>query len=108
PACAAAGQSRRLSADGYPQRAQCGAVTFQPAAANSGRDFRKRYGWTWRGAAGMTRWLKVLRAEYLREWRTAIRYPMEIGTGLIMMFLLFMGFFFGGRQIAGGQVSGEN
>ncbi|MEZ5339482.1 MAG: hypothetical protein R3F46_14630, partial [bacterium] len=55
-----------------------------------------------------TRWLKVLRAEYLRELRTALRYPMEIGTGLLVMFLFFAGIFFGARQIAGGSISAEN
>ncbi|MCB1220346.1 MAG: hypothetical protein H7A35_16330 [Planctomycetales bacterium] len=55
-----------------------------------------------------TRWLKVMRAEYLRELRTALRYPMEIGTGLLVMFLFFAGIFFGARQIAGGVISAEN
>ena len=42
-----------------------------------------------------TRWLKVMRAEYLRELRTALRYPMEIGTGLLVMFLFFAVYIWG-------------
>lgn len=56
----------------------------------------------------MTRWLKVLRAEFQRELRTALRYPMEIGSGLIVMFLFFMAIFYGARQFAGGQISGKS
>ena len=56
----------------------------------------------------MTHWLKVMRAEYLRELRTALRYPMEIGSGLIVMFLFFMAIFYGAKQFAGGQISGQS
>jgi ABC-2 type transport system permease protein len=53
----------------------------------------------------MTRWLKVLRAEYLRELRTSLRYPMEIGSGLLIMFIFFAGIYYGARQFAGGSIS---
>ncbi len=55
-----------------------------------------------------TRWLKVLRAEYLRELRTSLRYPMEIASGLLVMFIFFAGIFYGARQFAGGDISAQN
>lgn len=55
-----------------------------------------------------TRWLKVMRAEYLRDLRTALRYPVEILSGLLVMFLFFMAIFFGAKQFSGGEISAQS
>lgn len=49
----------------------------------------------------MRRWLKILRAEFTREVTTALRYPLELGTGVFIMYVIFMGIFSGARAIAG-------
>ena len=50
----------------------------------------------------MRRWLKIARAELVRDITLSLRYPMELGTGLMVMYLLFMGIYVGGRQMSGG------
>lgn len=51
----------------------------------------------------MRRWLKVLRAEFTREVTSALRYPLELGTGVFIMYVIFMGIFSGARSITGGE-----
>ena len=54
----------------------------------------------------MSRWLKIARAELVRDITLSLRYPMELGTGLLIMYFLFMGIYLGGRQLAGGAQLG--
>lgn len=56
----------------------------------------------------MKRWLKIARAEMLRDIRTALRYPVEVTTGIFIMYVLFMALYIGAKSIAGGQaLSGD-
>ncbi len=49
----------------------------------------------------MTRWLKIARAEVLRDLTTSLRYPLQLMTGLFIIYVLFMGLYMGARAIAG-------
>lgn len=49
------------------------------------------------------RWLKILRAEAYRDLITTLRYPVEISTGLVMLYVFFMGLYTGARMLAGKQ-----
>jgi ABC-2 type transport system permease protein len=50
------------------------------------------------------RFLQLLKAELVRDVTTALRYPMELFAGLIIMFALFMGLYTGARSLAGGAL----
>jgi ABC-2 type transport system permease protein len=54
----------------------------------------------------MIRWLKIVRAEFVRDVTTSLRYPVELGSGLIVMFLLFMGIYTGARSLLGAELEG--
>jgi len=49
----------------------------------------------------MIRWLKIARAEIVRDLKTSLRYPLELGTGIFILYVLFMGMFLGAKVIAG-------
>lgn len=49
------------------------------------------------------RWLKILRAEAYRDLITSLRYPVEMGTGLIILYVFFMGIYTGARMLSGKQ-----
>jgi ABC-2 type transport system permease protein len=49
------------------------------------------------------RWLKILRAEAYRDLITSVRYPVEMATGLFMLYVFFMGIYNGARKLAGTQ-----
>jgi ABC-2 type transport system permease protein len=49
----------------------------------------------------MRRWLKIMRAEILRDIRTTLRYPVELGTGIFVLYILFMGLYTGARALMG-------
>jgi ABC-2 type transport system permease protein len=49
------------------------------------------------------RWLKILRAEAYRDLITSVRYPVELATGLFMLYVFFMGIYNGARRLAGKQ-----
>jgi ABC-2 type transport system permease protein len=48
--------------------------------------------------------LQLLRAEFIRDLTTSLRYPMELLAGLFIMFSLFMGLITGAKSLAGGQL----
>jgi ABC-2 type transport system permease protein len=56
----------------------------------------------------MIRWLKSARAEFVRDFTLTLRYPLELFTGLFVLYLLFMGLFMGARLIAGQQALSGN
>ncbi len=49
------------------------------------------------------RWLKIARAEAVRDFKTALRYPVELCTGLVIMYVLFMALYLGALSLAGGK-----
>jgi ABC-2 type transport system permease protein len=49
----------------------------------------------------MRRWLKIARAEVLRDLKTTLRYPIELATGVFVLFILFMAIFTGMRTMMG-------
>ncbi len=49
----------------------------------------------------MRHWLRIAWAEWLRDLRISLRYPMEWITGLFIMYVLFMAMFLGGKAMAG-------
>jgi ABC-2 type transport system permease protein len=49
------------------------------------------------------RWLKILRAEAYRDLITSLRYPVEMVTGLLILYMFFMGLYTGARMLAGQQ-----
>ena len=49
----------------------------------------------------MIRWLKIARAELIRDVTTSLRYPLQLLTGLFIIYVLFMGLYMGARAIAG-------
>jgi ABC-2 type transport system permease protein len=51
--------------------------------------------------------LRVLRAEFVRDVTTALRYPMELIAGLVIMFALFMGLYTGASSLAGNVALAE-
>ena len=50
----------------------------------------------------MTRWLMVARAEAVRDIKLSLRYPIQIFTGVVILYVLFMGIFTGAALLAGG------
>ncbi|MCH7472474.1 hypothetical protein IIA79_05930 [bacterium] len=56
----------------------------------------------------MIRWLKVLRAEFLRDFTLALRYPVELFAGMFILYLLFMGLFLGAKVLAGSNAIAGN
>ncbi len=56
----------------------------------------------------MIRWLKIARAEFLRDFTTSIRYPLELLTGVFVLYVLFMGLFMGAKLLAGRQALSGN
>ena len=55
----------------------------------------------------MTRWLKAARAEAVRDIKLSLRYPIQIVTGIIILYVLFMGIFTGAAMLAGGGQAKE-
>lgn len=51
------------------------------------------------------RWLKIARAEAYRDVITSLRYPLEVVTGLAILFMLFMGLYASAMGMAGPLVS---
>lgn len=51
----------------------------------------------------MTRWLKIARAEMIRDLTVSLRYPVELFTGVFILYVLFMGLFMGAKMLSGGQ-----
>lgn len=51
----------------------------------------------------MTQLLKLVRAEFVRTFLLAVRYPLELFTGLLVMYLIFLGIFLGARSLIGGD-----
>jgi len=49
----------------------------------------------------MRRWLKAIRAEFIRDLTITLRYPVEVFFGLFVLYILFMGLFMGARMLAG-------
>lgn len=56
----------------------------------------------------MIRWLKILRAEIVRDFTLALRYPVEFFFGVFMLYVLFMGMFIGAKQLAGASALSGN
>jgi ABC-2 type transport system permease protein len=56
----------------------------------------------------MIRWLKIARAEFIRDLTTSLRYPLELLTGLFILYVLFMGLFMGAKLLAGQQALSGN
>ncbi|MBN2080875.1 hypothetical protein JW859_01585 [bacterium] len=56
----------------------------------------------------MTRWLKIARAELVRDFTISLRYPLELLTGLFILYVLFMGLFMGAKLLAGQQALSGN
>jgi ABC-2 type transport system permease protein len=54
----------------------------------------------------MSRWLRIARAEAVRDFSTALRYPLELLSGVVIMYVFFIGIVTGGRAIAGAQAVG--
>lgn len=52
----------------------------------------------------MSRFIQLLRAELIRDVTTALRYPMELIAGLVIMFALFMGLYTGAQSLTGGSL----
>ena len=49
----------------------------------------------------MRRWLLIARAEAVRDFATALRYPLELLSGVVIMYVFFIGILAGGSAIAG-------
>jgi ABC-2 type transport system permease protein len=47
------------------------------------------------------RWLKIVRAELLRDVQQALRYPLDLLSGIAIMYVFFLGLFTGAQSIAG-------
>jgi len=56
----------------------------------------------------MIRWLKIARAELVRDIKTSIRYPLELATGVFILYVLFMGLFMGAKLLAGQKALSGN
>lgn len=56
----------------------------------------------------MIRWLKIARAEFIRDLTTSLRYPLELLTGMFILYVLFMGLFMGAKLLAGSQALSGN
>ena len=56
----------------------------------------------------MKRWLKVLRAEIVRDFTLALRYPVEFFFGMFILYVMFMGMFIGAKQLAGNSALSGN
>lgn len=56
----------------------------------------------------MVRWLKIFRAELVRDLTISLRYPVEVFFGLFIMYVLFMGLFMGAKTLAGNQALSGN
>jgi ABC-2 type transport system permease protein len=56
----------------------------------------------------MIRWLKIARAEFVRDLTTSLRYPLELLTGMFILYVLFMGLFMGAKLLAGSQALSGN
>ena len=56
----------------------------------------------------MIRWLKIARAELVRDVTIALRYPLELLTGVFILYVLFMGLFMGAKLLAGQQALSGN
>ena len=41
----------------------------------------------------MSRWLRIARAEAARDFSTALRYPLELLSGVVIMYVFFIGLF---------------
>jgi ABC-2 type transport system permease protein len=54
------------------------------------------------------RWLKLFRAEFLRDLVTSLRYPLELLAGLFILYVLFMGLFMGAKVLAGERALSGN
>jgi ABC-2 type transport system permease protein len=54
----------------------------------------------------LIRWLKIARAEMVRDYKMALRYPVELSTGLVIMYVLFMALYLGAMSLAGGKSLG--
>ena len=51
----------------------------------------------------MMRWLRVARAEAVRDVKLSLRYPIQVVTGVVILYVLFMGIFTGAAMLAGGK-----
>ncbi len=47
----------------------------------------------------MVRLLKLTRAEFVRSVLITLRYPLELITGILIMYLIFLGLFLGARSL---------
>lgn len=56
----------------------------------------------------MIRWLKIARAEFVRDLTTSLRYPVELLTSVFILYVLFMGLFMGAKLLAGRQALAGN
>src|SRR5688572_12611146 len=56
----------------------------------------------------MTRWLQIARAEAVRDFAMALRYPLELLSGVVIMYVFFIGIVTGGAAIAGVQALGAH
>jgi ABC-2 type transport system permease protein len=56
----------------------------------------------------MTRWLRIARAEAVRDFSTALRYPLELLSGVVIMYVFFIGIVTGGAAIAGVKALGAS
>jgi ABC-2 type transport system permease protein len=54
----------------------------------------------------MSRWLRIARAEAVRDFSTALRYPLELLSGVVIMYVFFIGIVTGGSAIAGVKALG--
>lgn len=55
----------------------------------------------------MTRLVRLLQAEFIRTLILRWRYPLELFTGLTVMYLIFLGLFLGARSLVGETKSFE-
>ncbi len=55
--------------------------------------------------SAIVRWLKIARAEAYRDIITSLRYPLEVVTGVAILFMLFMGLYASAKGLAGPMVS---
>jgi len=56
----------------------------------------------------MIRWLKIARAELVRDVTITLRYPLELFTGVFVLYIFFMGLFMGAKLLAGQQALSGN
>jgi len=54
------------------------------------------------------RWLKIVRAELIRDLKISVRYPLDLATGIFILYVLFMGLFMGAKLLAGNQALAGN